>query len=65
MLPEDEELDRLEAVQAELQEQVAAAELTLETLKMRRRHFVQNISKPLVAYTPNLTILTRNWLNFA
>jgi hypothetical protein len=39
MLPEEKELARLEAQQAELQEQVASAELELETLKTETARF--------------------------
>lgn len=39
MLPEEQELARLEAEQAELEEQVASAELTLETLKIELSQF--------------------------
>lgn len=39
MLPEEQELARLEAEQAELEEQVASAELTLETLKIELSRF--------------------------
>ena len=37
MLPEEQELNRLESEQATLEDQVATAELTLETLKARNR----------------------------
>jgi hypothetical protein len=39
MLPEEKELARLEAEQAELKEQVTSAELTLETIKTETIHF--------------------------
>lgn len=39
MLPEEQELNRLEAEQAELEEQVTSAELTLETSKTETAQF--------------------------
>ena len=39
MLPEEQELIRLEAEQAELEEQVTTAELTLETSKIEAAQF--------------------------
>ena len=39
MLPEEKELARLEAEQAELKEQVSSAELALETVKTETAHF--------------------------
>ena len=39
MLPEEQELNRLESEQATLEDQVATAELTLETLKVETAQF--------------------------
>lgn len=39
MLPEEQELERLESEESELEEQVTSAELTLETLKTEMAHF--------------------------
>ncbi len=39
MLPEEQELERLEVEQAELEEQVTTAELELETLKIELAQF--------------------------
>jgi len=39
MLPEDQELNRLESEQAALDEQVTTAELTLETSKIEAAQF--------------------------
>jgi chromosome segregation ATPase len=50
MLPEEQELARLEAEQAELKEQVTSAELALETIKTETAHFqhryYQTVGRP-------------------
>ena len=44
MLPEEQELNRLENEQATLEDQVATAELTLETLKVETAQFQHHYS---------------------
>jgi predicted nucleic acid-binding Zn-ribbon protein len=45
MLPEEEELARLEAEQTELKEQISAAELELETIRTETKQFQSPITK--------------------
>jgi hypothetical protein len=49
MLPEEQELNRLESEQATLEDQVATAELTLETLKVEtaqfQHHYYQTVGQ--------------------
>jgi hypothetical protein len=56
MLPEERELARLEAEQAELKEQVTSAELELETIKTETARFQYVITR-------RWAVCTCSWMN--
>ncbi|MGZ8907776.1 MAG: hypothetical protein ACXW1U_18890 [Methylobacter sp.] len=54
MLPEEQELNRLESEQAALEDQVANAELTLETLKVDTARFHHHYKQTVARYFAEL-----------